>query len=39
MRLDSWLKLANDFAEHDDIKEFLKKLKNKFEIFCMEHDI
>ena len=39
MRLDSWLKLANEFAEHDDIKEFLKKLKNKFEIFCMEHDI
>jgi len=38
-KLASWLEQAKNFAERDDIVDFLKKLKSKFEIFCMEHDI
>ena len=38
-KLEAWLGLAKNFAECDDIVDFLKKLKSKFEIFCMEQGI
>ena len=38
-KLDSLLEQAKSFAERDDIVDFLKKLKSKFEIVCMEQGI
>ena len=39
VKLEAWFGLAKSFAERDDIVDFLKKLKSKFEIFCMEQGI